>query len=108
MLSGENFISVSVNSDALESLIESKVEQAVSKAVTSIQNRNPAPADDGWLSRKEARQLLKVSNVTIIDWGKRGIIPVHRIGGTVRYKRSELEASVRQTNLVDRKRGKSD
>ena len=44
-----------------------------------------------WLSRKEIIKLLKVSEPTIIDWDKKGILKPYKIGNRIRYKLSEIE-----------------
>lgn len=44
------------------------------------------------LTAKQAAQLLNVSERTLWTWSKRGIAPVIRLGGTVRYSRDQLES----------------
>ena len=42
------------------------------------------------LTRKEARELLKVSYVTLYTWAKNGIIREHHLGRSVYYLKEEL------------------
>lgn len=44
------------------------------------------------LSTEEARKVWQpaISKVTLHRWTQNGLIPVHRIGGRVYYKRSEI------------------
>lgn len=44
------------------------------------------------LTREEAAQLLSVSLVTLFHWNNKGILKSRRIGGQVRYYRSDIEA----------------
>ncbi len=44
-----------------------------------------------WRSRKEAKDKLGVSYVTLHKWNKNGILKSYKIGGTVRYKDSDIE-----------------
>lgn len=47
-----------------------------------------------YITRQEARKLLKVSLATISDWNKKGIIKPYRLGNLIRYKRSELDQAL--------------
>lgn len=42
------------------------------------------------LTRKDAKALLKVSNVTLYTWAKNGIIREHHLGHSVYYLKEEL------------------
>lgn len=45
---------------------------------------------DSILTRKDAQELLKVSNVTLYTWAKNGIIREHHLGRSVYYLKAEL------------------
>lgn len=49
-----------------------------------------------FLTRKKAAAFLGISLPTLGEWVKAGIIPGHRISSRVRFKKSELEASLIQ------------
>ncbi len=42
------------------------------------------------LTTKQAMELLQVSQVTLHRWRVDGLIPSHRIGGSIYFKRSEI------------------
>ncbi|HET8885455.1 MAG TPA: helix-turn-helix domain-containing protein [Salinimicrobium sp.] len=51
-----------------------------------------------WITRKEVSELLGVSLVTIHDWSKKGILHPYKMGNRVRFKLSEIERSLLQSN----------
>ena len=51
-----------------------------------------------WITRKDASELLGVSLVTIHNWTKEGIINAYKIGNRVRFKRSDLENILLNSN----------
>lgn len=46
------------------------------------------------MNRKEVAAFLRVSTVTVHQWGKEGLLPYHRIGSRVYYKSNEVEAAL--------------
>lgn len=81
-------ILISLNPDELKSIIK--------EAILELNNNRPAENDERHLSQKEACELLQISQTTIIEWKKRGLIPYHQIPNTrkIYYLKSELiEAS---------------
>lgn len=51
-----------------------------------------------WITRKEVSVLLGVSLVTIHDWGKKNILQPYKIGNLVRFKRSDIEQVLLNSN----------
>ncbi len=51
-----------------------------------------------WLSRKEVCELLGISLVTIHDWSKKGILHPFKMGNRVRFRRSDIEQTLLQSN----------
>lgn len=51
-----------------------------------------------WLTRKEAADLFGVSLVTIHNWTKEGVINAYKIGTRIRFRRSELEQILLNSN----------
>ncbi len=51
-----------------------------------------------WITRKDASELLGVSLVTIHTWTKENVINAYKIGTRVRYKRSEIENILLNSN----------
>lgn len=48
------------------------------------------------LNRKQAAALLGVSLPTLLEWTKSGKVTGYRISSRIRYKRAELENSLKQ------------
>lgn len=55
-------------------------------------------SEDVLLTREQTAKLLKVSLVTLWKWTKDDIIPAYRIGKKVRYKKSEVLATLKKMN----------
>ncbi len=51
-----------------------------------------------WITRQEAAELIGVSLVTIHNWTKEGVINAHKIGTRIRFKRSEIEDILLNSN----------
>lgn len=51
---------------------------------------------DELLSRTETARLLGISLPTLHAWTKSGIIKAYRIGSRIRYKKAEIESSLKQ------------
>jgi len=51
-----------------------------------------------WITRKDASEFLGVSLVTIHDWCKKGILHPYKIGNRVRFRRSDIEKVLLDSN----------
>jgi excisionase family DNA binding protein len=51
-----------------------------------------------WITRKETSELIGVSLVTIHNWSKEHVINAYKIGNRVRFKRSEIEQILLNSN----------
>jgi len=51
-----------------------------------------------WISRKDVAELLGISLPTIHQWGKQGILKPYKIGNRVRYKQSDIEKTLLDSN----------
>lgn len=51
-----------------------------------------------WITRQEAADLIGVSLVTIHNWTKVGVIHAHKIGARIRFKRSDIENILLNSN----------
>lgn len=74
--------------------ILSGVQKQLEKFSQNFKPKDPTV----WLSRKEVSELLGISLVTIHDWGKKGILKPYKMGNRVRFKRSEIEQTLLQSN----------
>ncbi|MFL5739876.1 MAG: helix-turn-helix domain-containing protein [Flavisolibacter sp.] len=54
------------------------------------------------INRKQAAALLGVSLPTLLEWTKSGKITGYRISSRIRYKRAELENSLKQIQSLKR------
>ncbi len=51
-----------------------------------------------WISRKDVSELLGISLPTIHEWGKQGILKPYKIGNRVRYRMSDIEKTLLDSN----------
>ena len=67
--------------------------------------KNSMKEEETLLNIGEACQLLKVSKVTIHKWKKNKILPFHRIGRKIYFKRSEVIDSLKFINEKRKQNG---
>ncbi len=70
------------------------VEQLFKEFSKNFEPKEPAV----WLSRKDVSELLGISLVTIHNWGKNGILKPYKIGNRVRFRLSDIEKVLLQSN----------
>lgn len=83
------------------------ITQCISEALKAIPPQAPpAPPleSDRFLTKKEVAALFGVSEVSVWDWQRRGLLTGYRIGNLVRYKYSEVMASPK---MIERKGGQN-
>jgi len=51
-----------------------------------------------WMSRKDVGELLGISLVTVYTWSKEGILKAYKIGTRVRFRRSDIEQILLDSN----------
>jgi nitrogen PTS system EIIA component len=54
---------------------------------------------DRLLTARELGDLLGFAPGTIVDWAERGTVPAFKLGGRLRFRRSEVEAWLEQRRL---------
>lgn len=59
--------------------------------------------NEEFIKSDEACKMLKISNVTLTDWRRRGIIKYYKLGSRVFFKRSEI---LQSNSLKYQKTGK--
>ena len=47
---------------------------------------------DSVMSRKEAAEYMDVTEQTLWNWSNSGVLKVHKIGGKLYYRKSELDS----------------
>ena len=57
-----------------------------------IQNKNQEELHNKWLTKKEARERLKVCLKTLDNYLQRGILPYSRFAGKIYIKAADIEA----------------
>ncbi len=67
--------------------ILSGVQKQLEDFSKNFQPKEPAL----WITRKEVAELFGVSLVTIHNWTREGVIRAYKIGTRVRFKKSEIE-----------------
>lgn len=98
----ENLLLSSIPLEQLKTVISDTVRLELSKQLGSTKGTKE---DTELLTRKEAARFLGVSLPTLLDFTKSGKVTGYRIGTRVRYKRAELEQSLKQIQSVNVKRG---
>jgi len=83
-----------INPEDFKNEILSGVQKQLEKFSQNFKPKDPTV----WLSRKEVSEMLAVSLVTIHDWGKKGILHPYKVGNRVRFKRSDIEQTLNQSN----------
>lgn len=72
-----------------------RIEQALAQQSVPLQEK----PEEEFLTRKDAANAMQVSLPTLHYYTKEGIIKGYRFGSRVRYKKSEVEASLNQIRL---------
>lgn len=60
------------------------------KLELELRNNTSTQPSDELITEQEARQLLKISKVTLKKWRDAKKIPFYRYGSRIRYKKNEL------------------
>ncbi len=61
--------------------------------VNELKNIKPQPQKE-YLSREEVAKMLKVSETTLHNWSKDGILNPYKIGNRVLYKKHEIDTAL--------------
>lgn len=48
-----------------------------------------------YLTRAQVCELLSVSQTTLTAWKRKGILPIHKVGGRTLYKREDIDKAVK-------------
>ena len=83
---------ITIESEAFKKLIESVNEL---KTLVSENFKNQSPGGQSqktWLNKKEACQMLRISERTLQTYRNTGVIPFSRIQGKIYYKAEDMQA----------------
>lgn len=67
--------------------IKQVVEDKFSELSSTLSPKEP----EDWITRKQLKEMLSVSYVSIHNWCDKGIIKSYKIGAKTLFKRSEIE-----------------
>jgi excisionase family DNA binding protein len=81
--------------EKLEALIEKKQKQAIEAFIAKEQ-------PEKLYTRAEACKFLSITNPTLHEWTKKGIIRSHKIGGRVYYKQSDIDVAISRVKRYQR------
>jgi hypothetical protein len=99
-----------MNQVILSPITPAELGELVSAAMqTVLQAWTPPPADFGanipeFPTRKQTKEILQVSYVSLNQWSKSGILPTVKIGSRVRYKKSDVLAALKDVRNLKYKR----
>ncbi len=80
----------------LVTLTKADLKQLIKDAISEAKQEEKSPQQtEELLSPAQAVKVFNppISKVSLHRWTKEGLIPVHRIGGRIWYKRSEVIAA---------------
>ena len=80
-------------------LIVDEILQGFNKEIASLKNSFQPKEPEEFLTRKEAKELLKIDLSTLWAWTKRGKLKSYGIGNRIYYKRSEIEQNLTPINF---------
>ena len=58
---------------------------------------------DDFLTRKEVKELLKISITTVHDWANKGILKNYKVGNRTYFSRKEIEKTLFNSNTHTKK-----
>lgn len=85
--------------------VDQRVTEAVARALAQkdIEAAEQEKSEE-LLNDQQAAELLGVKRKTVHVWKQKGILPSHRLGGRVFYKRGEVLAALNANTQVDGRR----
>tara|TARA_R110002020_G_scaffold405057_3_gene615117 strand:- start:3454 stop:3741 length:288 start_codon:yes stop_codon:yes gene_type:complete len=89
------------NQEDLEALVKTSVVQSLDQY---YQQKSKAEKQSTNLSVKEAAQLIKVSELTIRNYIKKGLIKADRIGNRIIINRERFEESIKEVKSLKYRR----
>lgn len=95
-----------LNGINLGELLE-KFGQLIDQKIGNLHPTEKKESQTGFITRKEAAKLLKISLPTLHEWTKLGWLQSYRIGTRILYKQQEIEASLHKVGSLKFKKGGS-
>jgi excisionase family DNA binding protein len=85
-----------ISLEEFESIITNAVRKEMQPHLQKLSENKESKREE-LLSKKEAANFLRMSLPTLSKLVKDGVIQCSRIGGSLRFKKSQLEKSIEQT-----------
>lgn len=79
--------------DLIRPTIREVLREEIHKIVSTL-GQNEKPVDVELLSASQAEKFLGICRTTLNTYVRDGIVPAHRLGGVLRFKKTELEESL--------------
>ncbi|UPT67166.1 MAG: helix-turn-helix domain-containing protein [Sphingobacteriales bacterium JAD_PAG50586_3] len=95
---GQLILSV-INTDEIRAI----VQECIRDELEIFFNNSKDPPKSEFITRNETASILGISLPTLSAWTKVGTVPAYRIGSRVRYKRNEVEDSLKKSNQLNLK-----
>ena len=86
--------------EEFESLLSGIIEEKIG----SLYESSKTEENPGYWTRDETARYLNISLPTLSAYTKKGIIKGYRIEGLIRYRRSEIDASLEEITTTKNKR----
>ncbi len=87
-----NTLLFNFSEEALKNMMIEAVREGIANHDTKSTN------EDGFLTRQEAADLIKVSVTTIDTWRRIGLIQGYRINSRIRFSKAELLEAVKKNS----------
>jgi excisionase family DNA binding protein len=85
--------------------LETMISTAVNKGIALVSSQTKTTENQNeLLTRKEVCELLHITLPTLHDWTKEGVITGYRINTRVRYKKSEVLATLQKVSQLKYRR----
>lgn len=93
-------MSANIFSSSFVEQLKTEIAGEVINQITGLLTKTQTPSPETeYITRKQAKAILKVSDPTMIKWDKEGKTKAYRIGSQVRYKKHELEQFLSNFNI---------
>lgn len=73
-----------------------RIESQNALLIEQLSALNSSKKDEEYLTRKDTAKTFEISLPTLDNYTRKGVIKGYRFGSRIRYKKSEVEASLNQ------------
>ncbi|MFT5155887.1 MAG: hypothetical protein ACI83I_000425 [Bacteroidia bacterium] len=90
-----DFLLTPMSKDDFSKFIKDEIKNALNEVETASKTSDPIH------TRKETKEMLKVSYVTLNSWDRSGLLKGLKIGGKVFYRHSDILAAMNRNNSTN-------